>query len=241
MWLSLTIFSKEKDNIFMRFFLYLLFIVAVLSCYCIEPASRPPPPPQKFPDKELEQMILEGTYYFEDSREEKARKRAGLADCPPVEEEILGTYRDPCYHKRFEFKIREEGLRFSIEEYCYKKTDEEEKEPVFDKNLRIRLYDKGGRKLAEDYLRLWCDKPNDKYRSCYPGDRSPRLVAYLPYYKEGHEIRVLKIKGRKETVLETIGVSSRSYLVARGDYDRDFDLHLFHEETQCHISYLNRR
>ena len=226
---------------FMRVFLFLLLIVAVLSCYCIEPASRPPPPPQKFPDKELEQMILVGRYFFEDSKEEKARKRAGLADCPPVEEEILGTYRDPCYHKRFEFKIREEGFGFSRKEYCYKKANEEEKEPVFDKNLKIRLYDKGGRRLAEDYLRLWCDKPNDKYRRCYPGDRDPLLIAYLPYYEEGHEIRVVKIKGRKETVLETTGVSPRSRLVARGDYDRDFDLHLFHEETQCHISYLNRR
>ena len=134
---------------FMRVSLSLLLIVAVLSCYCIEPANRPPPPPPEFPDKELELMILEGRYLFEDSREEKAGKKAGLADCPPVEEEILGTYRDPCYHKRLKFKIREEGFGFSLKEYCYKKTNEEEKEPVFDKNLKIRLYDKEGEGLRK--------------------------------------------------------------------------------------------
>ena len=193
MWLLLTKLNKKKDNMFMRVFLNLLFIVAVLSCSCLE--RNPPPQPIVYPNKELKEIIIMGRYYLENKEEKKDaekeyRERGGLKEGESFEE------------KYSHLKIGEEVFLYFEREYCYNET--EAKEPVFNKSLRIRLYDREGRRLVEDYLRLWCDKPQDRYRKCYPGDRNPILVAYLPYHDEGHEIRIVRSQGRKEVILKKL-------------------------------------
>ncbi len=72
---------------------------------------------------------------------------------------------------------------------------------ILDKNLRARLYDKDGNILTEDFLRVW-----DTY------DKYFRVISYLPYDDNGHEIRIVRLKDNQEVTLETIEFLSESQL-----------------------------
>ena len=62
-------------------------------------------------------------------------------------------------------------------DYCYEKTPDGKKEPVINKNLRVRLYDMNEDVIAEDYLRVRrFDKENNRYF----------IFSYIPYEEKGH-------------------------------------------------------
>ena len=76
--------------------------------------------------------------------------------------------------------------------YCYENAPDNRKEPVFNKNLRVRLYDMNENVIAEDYLRVRkYDEQENKYVT----------ISYLTYEKKGHFFRVVRLEGEKEVML----------------------------------------
>ena len=119
-----------------------------------------------------------------------------------------------------------EQFHYSEVRYCYNKTDN--KEDVFNSDLKVRLYDKEGKMLSEDFLRSESDD-----------NLSRSVTAYLSYHDEGHEIRIVKLNGNKEILLDTLGFAPQSELIkitypenTLNHFDRNV---IFDEEEQCHV------
>ena len=180
MWLLLTIFSKEKDNMFMRVSLYLLFVSIVLSCSCLEKTEPPPKP--VFPDKDLKEVIISGSYAPENKakakvREKELRSEGRLKEWESFEEKYL--------------YVEKESFNYAGKFYCY--NEMQDKKPVFNKNLRVRLYDKKGQILIEDHLRLELPERYDekgRYSEAYlrkqyeSRSESYRMQGYVPLTPE---------------------------------------------------------
>ena len=169
--------------------------------------------------QELQEIKIFGDYYAGDPKEiedsERYYRERGfleegetLADKPQTAHmlENLGKER---------FRI---GKKSMI--YCYEKIldldEDRESAPVFNPDLRARMYDKEGNLLAEDVL-----------RDGNPG-RSPfakHTVAYLPYLKNGDVIiRIVRLEGEKEVLLyERTGIYSHEILK---EHDQS-DLHAY--------------
>ena len=121
----MTKITKKRDDAFMRWFFYLLFIVSVFFGGCLRGKIKEPSFPKPvFPDKELKEIFIYGNYYPE-NKEEKDQT------------------------------LRKESFDYSGIHYCYNETEEYKKQPIFKDNLRVRLYSKEGELLAEDHLRIY--------------------------------------------------------------------------------------
>lgn len=147
----------------------------------------------KLLDKELEQIVVYGYY---------RPKNPNRLD--NFKEEVIRQGRlkpGETFEEKYKHLLdkRNENFYYSSMSYCYNRRPK--KEPVFKDNLRIRLYAKDGRLLAEDFLRLERSE-----------DDSFTVVAYLPYHDAGHEIHIVNIQGEKEARLEKLGVNSQSAL-----------------------------
>ena len=79
------------------------------------------------------------------------------------------------------------------EVFCYNKV--KNKTPIFDKNLKSRLYDKEGKILAEDFIR----------------SNGTDVRVYLPYHNNG-ELRLVKLKDGKEITFYTTSLTAESKL-----------------------------
>ena len=220
----------------MKKLLYLLSILAVFSCSCLE--SRSPAsqllPESTFPDKELEEIIVIGWYSpenqkdIEELKEELLRRpkckedstepeRCGLVSGETVEEAIKNRYPN----------IGKEQFGYSGKSYCYNKTND--KEAPFNQNLKVRLYDKEGKMLTEDILRTESD---DEFHRT--------VISYLPYHDEGHEIRIIRLERGKEIIIESLAFASQSELVkstfVNTIKNRRDGAFVFDEETKCHLA-----
>ena len=237
---------------FIRVFLYPLFISAVLSCSCLEKTGPPPKP--VFPDKDLKEVIISGWYAPENKAKAKAREKELRSEGRLKEWES--------FEEKYSY-VEKESFNYAGKFYCYNET--QDKKPVFNKNLRVRLYDKKGQMLTEDYLRLSHPEDYDekgRYSEKYIEDlyyrppgvpqipdqvrltpeegilSSRAVISYLPYHDEGREIRIVKLQGRKEVLLKKLGFSSQSELREISYIDTDFNRRegwVFDEESECHI------
>ena len=114
-------------------------------------------------------------------------------------------------------KEKKERFGYSGIHYCYNETKEYKKPPVFKDNLRARLYNREGKLLTEDYLRIYGNieligkipeffSKEDYLRIYGSIDSYSQVVSsYLPYDEEGHEIRIVKIigEGREKPLWKT--------------------------------------
>ncbi|MCZ0932627.1 MAG: hypothetical protein OXJ52_05700 [Oligoflexia bacterium] len=119
---------------------------------------------------------------------------------------------------------KEDRIRFQIQSYCY--DINQDKESIFNKNLKARLYDKEGNILAEDYLR--CERDLDGTETCHKRT-SPSLNIYLPYSKKAYKVKVIKIDGEKEIVLNEQELLSYKEIKNSKDY---------FEGSNCHAMYI---
>ena len=85
------------------------------------------------------------------------------------------------YNNKNQFDFQGEGACFN------EKT--KDKEPIFDKNLKARLYGYTGKILAEDFI-----------RSDDTDSESPYVKVYLPYHDNAVSIHLLKIEDNKEII-----------------------------------------
>ena len=151
-------------------------------------------PPFAHPDKDLEQVVVRGWYQpadphrLDEFRDEVARQgRLGPGET---------------FEEKYANLLDAVNEQFGITgmSYCYDRRPP--RQPVFGGDIRIRLYDWNNRMLAENPMR------RDDTRS-----DAALLVGRLPYRDAGHEIRIVRVRGREETVLETRPLQSRTELV----------------------------
>ena len=124
--------------------------------------------------------------------------------------------------------IGKERFFYTEDMYCY--NAKSNKEPVFNKNLKARLYDKEGNLLSEDFLR-------------WDGPLSPELqgvISYIPYHNEGHNILIVSLKEKKEVILEDLYFQSQkslrnnSVIYTSSSYNGSW--WIFDEASECHLS-----
>ena len=174
--------------------------------------------PVILPDKELEEIIVWGSYQPADPNRLKAiedyyREIGILEEGGSLEEKHPET-----------LDAGNERFNWSGEKYCYQK--KRNKEPVFDKRFRARLYSKRGKLLTEDFPRLSRPVSVDDLFSFVS------LISYIPYHKEGHRYLIVRLEGEKEVILRRSKIKSKAELIRRtsrfkGRYD-------FDEERRCH-------
>ena len=164
------------------------------------------PPEPEIPDKDLKEIVVYSNYY-------------------PEEEDRPANY-DPSMATR--------PFQYSSDHYCYNK--KKEKEPVYDKDLKARLYDKkSGKLLVEDFLR----------KEEHPDPTVISLVLYLPYkeVKEG-KIHIVRIKEGKEDLISILDccASHESLVKDAAAYEfytksgrQSFD-YRYNKELDCYIS-----
>ena len=241
---------------------YILFILLILSCSCFK--EEPLPKKPNFPDTNLKEVIIYGDYSSEN---------------PNYVEELKKDYIENGYLKEgetFEEKYPEfldrgeERFQFETTNYCYNKTKEEDRNrPMLNKNLRVRVYDKEGKMIYEDFVRLLYPEDYDedgRYSEAYLkqyennyhkptakdglSDSSRLVIIYLPYY-DNKEVKfnIVRLEGEKEIILSE-GVYAvaitKSELISNylaEDFFDNFgvDLYGFDEDSQCHYDFYKPR
>ena len=133
--------KDKKGGVMPKSFLYsVLFAILLFSCSCLR--KKQP----DFPKKELEEIITYGWYLPADPRRLEKLKQQMIEGRDLKEGEIFEK-KYPHY-----LDYGDEKFNFSGRSYCYNK--EKNKKAIYREDLRIRLYDKNGNLLAEDFLRL---------------------------------------------------------------------------------------
>lgn len=198
--------------------LFVILALLVISCNFLEggirAASR-----LGVPDKELEQIVVWGYY-----EPENPNRLDGFRD------EVIRQGRlkpGEVFEEKYEHLLDNlnENYYCTQMRYCYYR--KHDKEQVFKDSFRIRLYGQNGKLLAEDYLRSMEDKED-----------SVSLAAYLPYHKAGHEIRIVRLEGKEEVLLQKLKFNSRSELMQISTvYDRIYRTGwTFDAESQCFVA-----
>ena len=189
----MTKFIKMEDDCSMKKNLFLLFILNLLFCSCLEKSG--PLPELVLPDKDLEEIIIRGRYWPEDPGRVKAIEEARRS---------IGALKEgESFEEKFPEALRagDERVGHSGIAYCYNKT--QDKKPVFNKKFRVRLYNREGQLLTEDFLRLESPENNDTSRIA--------MISYLPYHEEGHKIRTVRLEGKKEIFIGDQKIPFLSY------------------------------
>ena len=189
-----------------------------------------------YPDKNLKEIVIRGRYIPENKKElEELKKELRTNErCDKNYERCkryslnMGETVEEALKNRFS-GVGEEDFGYSQHrEYCYNETDENDKKPVFRKDLRARLYNREGHLLSEDFLR-WGGRLIPKSQS---------IISYLPYHNEGYKIHVVRLEGKKEMILnEKIMITQAklremSYVDNEITNDQNW---VFNEESECHI------
>ena len=128
----------------MKVLFYILFAMIFFSWSCSVKQLNPPREPN-YPDKDLKEIIIRGKYVPEDKERVKEYER-DMRERGRIE--AWESFEEKYPHL---LDKGDEGFTYTGEMYCYNETSE--KNPVFNKNLRARLYDKKGNLLSEDFLR----------------------------------------------------------------------------------------
>ena len=225
----------------MRFFVYFLLVLLGLSCSGIskKPLSEErglfsdadsdrsknlsPEELSIFPDTELKQILIRGSYYPENPEEVKEIEEEYREEGRLKEGEILQE-KYPWTHD-----IGKEKYHHTDVYYCYNAVKIKDRERCHKENFRVRVYDKEGEIIAEDCLKLEYPEKYDeegKFSEEYlkeentpePFDYAKRpvtaeegllksraVISYVPYSENNHEIHIVKLEGETETILASFG------------------------------------
>ena len=198
----------------MRYFVYILGSSLILFS-CIGVFYNKTRQPSSIPsNKSVQEIRFVGWYRPEPIAEEQKNLMLHYKECIKEAGKFEENPDIHCDRMVFRKKPR---LRFEAEQYCY---ESEHKTPVFNKNLKARLYDKEENVLAEDYLRcLSSDLCHTK--------SSPMLIFYLPYFEKADKVQVIKIQGAKEILLNEEKLS-------HPDKIKDTRFSGYSKKTNCH-------
>ena len=182
-----------------------------------------------YPDRGLAQVVVWGWYEPKDPKrlDEFRREVVRQGRLKPGE-----LFEEKYEHLMYSLN---ENYQYTTMSYCH--DERPVRETAFGNEFRIRLYDRENRLLAERPLRYYNRGIDDDGGTA--DDYS--TVGYLPYRETGHEIRIVKVRSRKETVLEAIPFLSRSELVRVSQpYNSGFSYRrigwVFDLDTQCFVA-----
>ena len=244
----------------MRFFSYFLFLLVVLSCFGMtkKPTLKERSKPE-FPDTELQQVIVRGSYYPADPEKVKEIERDYRKDGLLKEGETLKEE----YPRQFARKRGRYDYTNTL--YCYNEVKIEDRPNCYyNDNLKIRFYDKEGKMIAEDCLRLQYPEKYDeagRYSEKYlreenaPNDYAlPKrpvtaeegilegraILTYISYNENSYAIRIVRLEGEKEIIIKSFSAGpyiTKSELIQRYGGSEYLNWgYNYNEETQCHIS-----
>lgn len=178
----------------------------------------------RFPQRDLEEIVVWGYYRPEnpnrlDSFRQEVIRQGHLKPGEIFEEKY-----------RHFLKELNENFYYASMSYCYNVSSD--RAPVFKNHFESRLYDKDGKLLTKDFLRLE-DMDDDKDTFL--------LVAYLPYHKTGHEIRIVKLKGKEAILFDKLraNISHSELIRVSPPYDPSNRVGTgwtFDEKSQCFIA-----
>ena len=182
------------------------------------PSGIPTPP--ELMNEPIKEIQFDVRYYPKHTEEEKRQIMIDYEDC------LFRNQGRKNLHEYCNIKVRTENhIDFKIKSYCY--DTKQDKESIFNENLKARLYDKEGNILAEDYLR--CHRYLDKTKTCHTYTQ-PSLNFYLPYFKKAFKVQVIEIEGEKEIVLNEKQLLSYDEIKnSKEDY---------FEGSNCHSMYI---
>ena len=215
-----------------RLIFYILAVFIILSCNCMGKYLPPKPPA----DKNLKELVLIGAYFPKDIEDETKRRQKKYENCVwywkgmgHSNKKAMRYCGDELTEEEDELKTKDSFLYSGIN-YCYNEV--KDKDPIYDKKLVARLYDKQGKILAEDYVR--CDRDLDGTANCDKQD-SPEVTIYLPYHDSAKELHIVSFKEKKEFIVYKRNVLSQSFLT---DTDSPTIIHsyTYDKEFQCFIA-----
>ena len=198
---------------------------------CLAPS---PPESIVYPDKNLTEIIIYGSYYPEDKKEleeliKELNKNGNCAtddSCPRRSRHLYeGESLEEALNGRF-FSWGKEHFNQSESMYCYKKT--KNKEYQIHKNLKARLYSQKGELLTESSLRLQKDSHYNNYLA----------ETYLPYHEAGDKIVFVNLQGNKENIFYETKMMTQDDLQERSTSSETFGQlsWFFHKQIECHSS-----
>ena len=213
-----------------RLSVYMLGAFIVLSCSCKSRTLQ-----INYPDKNLKEVVLIGVYHPKDIEDETKRRQKKYENCiyhwtirGRNNEWAMEYCENELTKKEDEIKTKDSFLYSGIN-YCYNEV--KDKDPVYDKKLVARLYDKQGKILVEDYPRC------DIYFGINDCDRkdNPSVTIYLPYHNSAKELHIVSLKEKKEFIVYKRNVLSQSFLT---DTDSPTITHSYryNKELQCFIA-----
>lgn len=160
------------------------------------------PPKPAIPDRELKEKVFYGYYY------------------PEEENQIVKD------HDLLQLAYR--PYQHSIKATCY--NEKTKKEPIYNKNLTVRLYDENNKMLAEDFIRI----------KSYDHDHNiVSVVFYLPHIETNTaEIRIVLVKDGKENIIKIIECCSTHESLVRHASRYEFFKKKYEDKYQPTIGVL---
>ena len=260
----------------MRFFVYFLLVLLGLSCSGI---SKNPSSEERglfseadsgtnenlsfgklsiFPDKELKQILIRGSYHPENPEKMKKIDKDYCRIWDSIEKETLqDEYPLKC-------DIGKERYYHTNVYHCYNEVKIKDRERCHKESFRVRVYDKQGQMIAEDCLRLeypekydeegkfseeYLKEENAPYLGSLPRQpltaeegllESRAVISYVPYSENNHEIHIVKLEDETETILASFWgwYIPKSDLTGRLYDDRKYLRrgYAYDPKIQCHIS-----
>ena len=200
--------------------LCVVFVLFAFSCILMERA-RSSAAELQLPEKELEEITVWGYYEPENpNRLDKFKQEV-------IRQGRLKPWET--FEEKYEHLLDSlnENFYYTLMRYCYNRSAS--KERVFKAQFKIRLYDKEEQPLMEDYLRL---QENGAKEDSFS------VVAYLPYHKNGYEIRIVRLEGEEEVIFDKFAFLTHSELMQisvprlpYGNINWTFD-----KESQCFVA-----
>ena len=196
--------------------------------------TSPPPEPIVYPNKNLTEITIYGSYYPEDKKEleELIKELSENGDCAtdnscPRRSRHLyeGESLEEALNGRF-FYWGREHFNYTQSLYCYNET--ENKEYRINENLKARLYSQKGELLAESFLRLQKASHENYYHA----------TIYLPYHEAGYKIVFVSLQGNKENVFFETKIMTQDYLQERSTSFEALKRNawFFDKQNKCHRS-----
>ena len=187
-----------------------------------------------YPDKNLTEITIHGSYYPENKEKRKKIIEELIENgdcatdnsCPHSPHYLLeGESLEEALNSRYLY-VGKEHFYYVYSSYCYK--EKENKKYHMNKNLKARLYSQEGELLTESFLRL--KKRNN--------ENSYLAKTYLPYHEAGDKIVFVSLQGNKENVFFETQMMTQDDLQNRSTSSERFrgQAWFFHKQIECHSS-----
>lgn len=172
----------------MKIYTYIFIFLTLLSCSCRETKTKE----TVYPEWDIKEIRIYGRYQPEDPKRLENMINNFITGDGVISQSRVKNRKE--FEERYPHYLDIGDEKFHEHpqfHYCYDRALDNKEFP-FNKDLRVRLYNKEEKIIAEDYLRVTrFDEQNNSFS----------IVSYILYHKEGHFFQVVRLEGTKEVVL----------------------------------------